>query len=221
VAGVVGWVDFESPDVDRRIAKLVEDGQGKLKGLRPMIQDIADSSWVRRSTLDAAFQSVIRHDLVFDALVRPTQLDALRERLVRHAGLRAVLDHAGKPGIAQGGFDAWSKGIERLARDTAVSIKLSGILTEAGGRASLQEISPYVEHVFRCFGPSRILWGSDWPVLNLASDYRHWLNLSHNLIQRFAPRETEAIFARNAAQLYGLDLPPKAQDAVRSGDTPA
>ena len=207
IAGVVGWVDFQSPDVDYRIARLVDEGLGKLKGLRPMIQDIADTNWVLQPELDVAFHSMIQHGLVFDALVRPAQFNALRERLMRHMELRAVLDHAGKPNIARGLFGDWAEDIEHLARDTSASVKLSGILTEAGPRSSFEELSPYIEHVFHCFGSQRILWGSDWPVLNLASDYGQWLALSQELVQRFAPQDAEAIFARNAACIYRLDLP--------------
>jgi L-fuconolactonase len=207
VAGVVGWVNFESPEIDRRIATLVADGRGKLKGLRPMIQDIVDKNWVLRAELDRAFESMIRHHLVFDALVRPSQLASLRVRLLRHPQLRTVLDHAGKPGIDRGEFDTWAEELERLARDTSISVKLSGILTEAGARTSFEDLRPYIEHVFRCFGAERMLWGSDWPVLHRASSYAQWLQLSREWVRRFASRGEEAIFARTAARVYDLELP--------------
>ena len=106
IAGVVGWVDFESPDAPRRIAALVAACGTRLKGLRPMIQDMADPAWVTRPTLDATFDALVAHDLVFDALVRPIHLNALRSRLLRHPALRAaVLNlHAGKPDIAGAKF---------------------------------------------------------------------------------------------------------------------
>lgn len=220
IAGVVGWVDFESPQVDSHITSLVEHGRGKLKGFRPMIQDIADPHWLRRPELDDAFQSMIRHDLVFEALVRPQHLSALRERLMRHRDLRAVLDHAGKPGIQQGAFEGWAQDIERLARDTAVSVKLSGILTEAGSRPSFDVLHSYIDHVIQCFGPGRILWGSDWPVLNLASDYGEWLKLSRDLVRRLAPDDAEAIFARTATRVYHLELQSNARHATTSQDLP-
>ena len=151
IAGVVGWVDFESPDAPRRIASLAAAGGGKLKGLRPMIQDIADCTWITKLTLDAAFNSMIAHDLVFDALVRPEHLSALRERLIRHPKLCVVLDHAGKPDIARGDIDAWASDIQRLARDTSSFCKLSGLLTEAGDRNSAHDLAPFVSHIFSCF----------------------------------------------------------------------
>lgn len=206
IAGVVGWVDFESTDARRGISALIADGRGKLKGLRPMIQDIPDPRWILRPTLGAAFEAMIAHDLVFDALVRPEHIDVLRIRLMQHPTLRAVLDHAGKPDIANEGFDTWAESLERLARDTAVHCKLSGLLTEAGGRTSPEDLAPYIAHIFLCFGSKRVLWGSDWPVLNLACDYAHWLGLSRRFVNRFAPGQEQDVFGDTAARLYQLEV---------------
>jgi L-fuconolactonase len=204
VAGVVGWVDFEGKDVRERVRNLVRDGDGKLKGLRPMIQDIDDPRWLDRPTLDAAFAAVEANALVFDALVKPRHLQALTRRLHRHPALKAVLDHGGKPDIAAGGFDAWSAEIGELARTTTIHCKLSGLLTEARPEAGIAELDPYVGRIFECFGAQRVLWGSDWPVLTLRASYRRWLELSLELVRRHAPRHVEAVFAANAAELYGL-----------------
>jgi L-fuconolactonase len=206
VAGVVGWVDFEAPDAPKRIAALAAAGGRKLKGLRPMIQDIVDCTWITKSTLDAAFKSMIAHDLVFDALVRPKHLNALRERLIRHPKLCAVLDHAGKPDIARGDIDAWASDIEQLARETSSFCKLSGLLTEAGDRNSADDLAPVVAHIFSCFGPERVIWGSDWPGLTRVSGYAQWLELSRNLINRFAAGHAADALANSARRLYRLKL---------------
>src|SRR5580704_1877415 len=171
IAGVVGWVDFEAADVGKRIGELATEGAGKLKGLRPMVQDIPDPRWITRPSLDAAFEALVAHELVFDALVRPVHLEALRERLLRQPRLRAVLDHAGKPDIARGALEPWAAALERLAGDTAICCKLSGLLTEAGKRSSGVDLTPWVAQLFRTFGAERMLWGSDWPVLKAAGSY--------------------------------------------------
>ena len=114
---------------------MVAAGNGLLKGLRPMMQDIVDPDWVLRPQLDPAFDAMIEHGLSFDALVRPQHLSALRKRLHRHPDLRIVIDHAGKPDIAGNGFSGWADDIERLAQETSACCKLSGLLTEAGGDA--------------------------------------------------------------------------------------
>jgi L-fuconolactonase len=204
IAGVVGWVDFEAPDVGERIAALAAAGAGKLRGLRPMTQDIADARWIVRPSLDDAFEAMVAHDLVFDALVRPVHLGALRERLLRHPRLRAVLDHAGKPDIAGGALKPWAVALERLARDTAICCKLSGLLTEAGTRRSVADLAPWVAQLFASFGAERMLWGSDWPVLNTAGSYAAWLGLAQQLIERCAPGHTEQVLAGTAQRLYHL-----------------
>jgi L-fuconolactonase len=150
---------------------------------------------------------MVKHALVFDALVRPAQINELRARLVRHPHLRAVLDHAGKPNIANGGYDAWAENLERLAHDTTAHCKLSGLLTEAGTRNSAEDLAPYVEHIFHCFGTRRVLWGSDWPVVNLVCDYAHWLTLARGLVDRYAAGYERDVFGDTAARLYRLEAP--------------
>ena len=207
IAGIVGWVDFQAAGAARRISALMADGHGKLKGFRPMIQDIPDPRWLSQPSLDEAFGAMVSHDLVFDALIRPAQIDELRARLMQHPNLRAVLDHAGKPDIANGSFDTWAEDLERLARDTTAYCKLSGLLTEAGTRTSPEELAPYVTHIFHCFGAQRVLWGSDWPVLNMVCDYGHWLALSRAFVNRFAARYEKDVFGDTASRLYQLELP--------------
>ena len=204
IAGIVGWVEFDAADARERIAALVAAGRGKLKGLRPMIQDIADPRWVTRPALDAAFEAMVAHDVVFDALVKPAHLPVLRERLLRHPRLRAVLDHAGKPDIASGALDTWARELERLARDTSIHCKLSGLLSEAGERRSDGDLEHCVAQVFACFDAERVLWGSDWPVLNGVGSYEGWLELSQGLIERFAPGSAGQVLAGNARRLYDL-----------------
>jgi L-fuconolactonase len=206
IAGVVGWVDFDSPAAPGAMAALTIAGGGKLKGLRPMIQDIADEAWVTRPSLDIAFEAMAAHDLVFDALVRPSHLRGLHQRLLRHPKLRAVVDHAGKPEISRGLIGAWARDLEHIARDTSACCKLSGLLTEAGERNSREDLAPFVAHVFSCFGPDRVVWGSDWPVLNLASSYAKWLDLSRDFVRHLALGHEDEIFAGNTRRLYRLNV---------------
>jgi L-fuconolactonase len=206
VAGVVGWIDFDGRDVERRMEVLLARGNGKLKGLRPMVQDIPDAQWLGRHELDRAFAFMSRRDLVFEALVRPSQLEVLRSRLLRHPDLVAVLDHAGKPAIGYGDFDDWARDVARLARDTRALCKLSGLLTEARGRRSLADLMPYVKHIFECFGATRVLWGSDWPVLNGVADYADWLSQARELVGHCAKGQETNVFGHNAVRTYKLDL---------------
>lgn len=206
VAGVVGWCDFAARDSAERMNALLSYGKGKLRAFRPMVQDIPDASWIARAELDHTFDELVASELVFDALVRPAHLDALLRRLDRHPRLQVVLDHCAKPHIATGDFDAWAKSVERLAAAPSVWCKLSGLVTEATKTWSAADLRPYVMHALRAFGPERVLWGSDWPVLNTTSDYKSWLRIAWDLVTEFGARHTTDVFAGNAVRCYGLKL---------------
>ncbi len=204
VAGVVGWVDFEAPDASARIRALARAGRGKLKGFRPMVQDLEDPEWLGRAVLDRAFQALIDCNLTFDALVRPHHLPVLIRRLQKHPQLRAVLDHAGKPDVARAAASDWKRDIARLARATSASCKLSGLLTEAPPNAGAADLELVAATLFEHFGPRRILWGSDWPVVTLRASYRRWMDMAREVVRRHAPEHEDAVFAWNATRFYGL-----------------
>ncbi len=204
IAAVVGWTDFEAADAGARIAALHRDGAGRLQGLRPMVQDIADPGWLAHPELDAAFEALIAHDLAFDALVRPRHFPALQARLRRHPALRVVIDHAGKPDIAGDGFAAWADGLAALAAHPGVHCKLSGLLSEAGPGAGADALAPYVAQLFACFGPQRLMWGSDWPVLTARHAYGEWLALATALVRAQDATAEAAVFAATAIDFYRL-----------------
>ncbi|MEX1827145.1 amidohydrolase [Luteibacter sp. CQ10] len=204
VLGVVGWVDMEAADVASRLDALIADGHGLLRGIRPMVQDIADTGWLASASLDAAFDALRDRGLVFDALVDARHLPALHERLARHPDIRTVIDHAAKPDIAGDGFAGWSRAIARLARMPEVYCKLSGLITLTGPIADERALEPYVSHLFDTFGPSRLIWGSDWPVLTTHASYDAWKTCARGLVQRHAPGAIDAIFGGNALATYAI-----------------
>ena len=198
VLGVVGWVDFAAPTAVDDIARLA--AHPKLVGLRPMIQDIADDDWMLRDDLRPAFDAMIAHDLVFDALVLPRHLGQLRRLLARFPALRTVIDHGAKPEIAAGHFDGWAADMAAIAARVDVYCKLSGLLTEAGEDWTDATLAPYFAHLFAHFGAERLVWGSDWPVLTLASDYATWFDLAAKAVPDASARR--AVFGGTAQDLY-------------------
>ena len=206
VRGVVGWVDMKAADAADTIAELARDPL--LKGLRPMLQDMADDDWIADPALAPAAQAMSRHGLVFDALVLPRHLRALLTFAARHPDLVVVVDHAAKPPIARGELQPWRDDLARLAAMPQVHCKVSGLLTEAGERTRIEHLLPYVQALWASFGPSRLLWGSDWPVLQLAGDYAGWLATTQALMAAVQPpasaAETAAVLGVNAASLYRL-----------------
>lgn len=198
VLGVVGWTDFTAATAAAAIAALAK--HPKLVGLRPMIQDIADDNWILRGDLAPAFEAMIQADLTFDALVLPRHLAQLRQMLARHPKLRCVIDHGGKPEIAANKFDDWANDISMIAKESSAFCKLSGLLTEAGKDWTISDLAPYVVHLLDCFGPERLVWGSDWPVLTMAASYDAWVDLTDSLIGDECARD--AIFGSNSINLY-------------------
>jgi len=206
VAGVIGWCDLLQPDAPQRIARLA--AQPLLKGLRPMLQDLDDARWILQPALQPALQAMVRHGLVFDALVKGSaQLDALCEFAAQESALRIVLDHGAKPPIVSGDLAAWHGGISRLARSPNVWCKLSGLVSEAGADWNLASLRSCVQHLLIAFGAMRLLWGSDWPVVNLTADYAAWWIASGQLLDDLNAAQRVQILGLNAVQCYGLHLP--------------
>ena len=206
VRGVVGWVDMKAADAVATIAELARDP--RLRGLRPMLQDLPDDDWIADPATVPAAEAMVRHGLVFDALVLPRHLPALHVFADRHPGLAIVIDHAAKPPIARGEFQPWHADLARLAELPQVHCKVSGLLTEAGDRTRPADLLPYVQAVWTAFGPARLLWGSDWPVLRLARSYTGWLASTIDLLDAVRPPATEAqraaVLGANAVTLYRL-----------------
>ena len=200
ILGVVGWVDLKADEAPAQIALLSE--QAKLKGLRPMLQDIADDAWIDDPALDPAVAAMQAHGLRFDALVKPQHLKPLTAFARCHPSLPIIVDHGGKPPITLGQFRDWRAAMVDLAALPNVHCKLSGLLTEAGERRGTAALRPYVETLLEIFGAGRILWGSDWPVLELAGGYEEWLAMCLDFVP---PADHAAVFGDNAGAFYRLD----------------
>ena len=197
VAKVVGWVDFEDPSQKATLERLSR--HPKFVGVRPMIQDIADDDWMLRPELDWAFQTIIDLDLTFDCLGLPRHLGNFHQLLVRYDKMRAVLDHCLKPQFEQQDvFRAWADGMTALAEDTGACCKISGLVTEASQGWSDVVLRPYVNHVIEAFGPSRLMFGSDWPVCLLRCEYAAWTAQAKRLTSHLEEGAIAEIFSGTA-----------------------
>ncbi|MDB4883758.1 MAG: amidohydrolase 2 [Gemmatimonadetes bacterium] len=163
---------------------------------------------------DAAFvrgvQQVGARGLTFDLCITGGQLSEVVELVDRCPDTRFVLDHCGKPAIRDDAFATWAKQIERLAGHERVSCKLSGLLTEArSDQRSVGGLRLYAEHVVRCFGPERVLYGSDWPVATLSGGAEVWRVITDELSAAWSEADRRAFYADNALRFYGLELPSR------------
>jgi L-fuconolactonase len=202
VRGVVGWTDFYRNDAPERIAAMA--AVPLLKGLRPMLQDIAETDWILREQVQPAIQAVIDAGLRFDALVQPRHLPVVAKLCAGHPSLRLVIDHGAKPRIANRDWQPWADDISRVAHDTRVLCKLSGLVTEAGPEWRIDDLRRYVDHLLVCFGPDRLMWGSDWPVVNLGGGHTRWREASLALISKLTADEQNAILGGTALKFYDL-----------------
>jgi L-fuconolactonase len=200
VRGVVGWTDFDAADGVTRIEALA--ARELLVSLRPMVQDIADDDWLLRPVLAPLLRAMARHHLVFDALVLPRHLPRLLQVIDRHPDLTFVLDHFGKPHLATGEIADWRRDVALLAERPNIVCKLSGLVTEARPDWQIADLRPAVDHVLGCFGPRRVMWGSDWPVVNLAGDYARWLAAAETLLADLSVDEQADVFGGTAARVY-------------------
>ncbi|HMI83165.1 MAG TPA: amidohydrolase family protein [Polyangiaceae bacterium] len=202
VKAVVGWVDLRSPAAPRRIAELA--GHPKMRGLRPMLQELAEDDWILDRALDPAIETMKAHRLSFDALVFPRHLEHICVFAARHPELRIVIDHAAKPPIASGALEPWRSAIARAAALTNIWCKLSGLLTEAAPTQGCDALRPVAAHLMDIFAPERLMWGSDWPVLHLAGDYAGWFEMTWELCGTRDEASQRALFAATACQFYRI-----------------
>ena len=170
IGGVVIWLDMTRPDFERRLSAF--SALPKLVGVRPMIQDIEDPAWMLGPSVKRAFGVLEESGVCFDFLIRPHQLEPTLRILDEFPRLRAVIDHIAKPFIASGRLTPWDDLMRRVGEHGNVYCKLSGMITEADHeRWGPGDLLPFIRHAVACFGPERLMFGSDWPVCTLAGSY--------------------------------------------------
>ena len=203
VAGVVGWINMDVPsEALKALDEFVK--HPKFVGVRPMIQDIEDPSWIAKPELGIVLDALIENGKCFDALVQSVHLPWLLNCLTRHPELRVVIDHGAKPNIAGGEWQPWADNIAAIAENTNAYCKLSGLITETHESQSFDDIDRYFSHLLKSFGPERLMWGSDWPILNLSSDYESWHKKTTELINQLSEHDQVKIFGDNAIKFYKL-----------------
>jgi L-fuconolactonase len=202
VAGVVGWVDLAAADAPRQVEALAADP--KLKGLRPMLQDLPDPDWIATAPIEPGVAAMQGAGLRFDALVRTDHLPALLRFVERHPQLAVVVDHLAKPRADRADFARWRGGLEKLAAHPQVCCKLSGLVTEVGADWTVGGLRPWIDAALELFGPARLMWGSDWPVLLLAGDYPRWVAATEELLCDLPDPAQRAIWHDTARRFYGL-----------------
>lgn len=210
VAGVVGWTDLTSPAVADELARLRSGAGGSyLVSIRHQVQSEPDPAWLRRADVIRGLRAVAAAGLCYDLIVLPHQLAAATYAAAVVPGLTLVLDHAGKPPIASGALAPWAAAIRAFAAQPNTVCKLSGLVTEAAPGAKSPAFVPFADVILTAFGPGRVMFGSDWPVCLLASDYAGVVDLARVLVAGLSDAERTAVFASTAARVYGIGRPAR------------
>jgi L-fuconolactonase len=213
IVGVVGWVDLQAADVRTTLQRIAR--HPKLVGIRHIVQSEADDRFLLRPAFCRGIAFLAEFDLAYDVLIYPRHLPIAAEFVDRFERQRFVLDHLAKPNIRGTEIRAWERDLRRLADRPNVLCKLSGLVTEADWqRWRPDDIRPFLEVAIDCFGPGRLMIGSDWPVCTVAADYGRTMAVVIDFLAGRPSEEQDAILGANARRFWKLDVGRAAPESV-------
>lgn len=203
IAGVVIWLDMESPQFEKALSQHLK--KPKFVGIRPMIESIGDERWMLRPTVKKSFGVLEEQEICFDFLTHPKHLPYALEILEEFPNLRAVINHISKPAIKDNIMEPWAELMEKVAAHDNVYCKLSGMITEADHSAwKPADLAPFIQHVINVFGPDRCMFGSDWPVCLLAGSYDDGFNALRQNLSNLSSSQLQDIFMGTAMRFYRI-----------------
>jgi L-fuconolactonase len=206
IAGVVGWLDLQSPNVSAELDRWAP--HPKLVGVRHIVQSEADDRFLMRPAFLRGVAQLEAFGLAYDLLIYPRHLPCAVEFVSGFERQRFVLDHLAKPNIRGGERETWARDLRRLAAYPQVYAKLSGLVTEADWTHwTADQIRPYLDVAFECFGADRLMIGSDWPVCTVAADYARTLDVVRDYLSVLPSADREAVLGGNAQRFWKLKLP--------------
>ncbi|WP_037681529.1 amidohydrolase [Streptomyces griseus] len=210
IGAVVGWADLTSPGIGDVLDDLRSGPGGRyLRSVRHLVQGESDPEWLQRASVERGLRAVGGRGLAYDLLVRSHQFPQAIRLADRFPELPLVLDHAGKPPIAEHDLDGWERNVRRLAAHEQVRCKVSGLVTEADHEKwTVDDIRPVWDVLLTAFGPDRLMFGSDWPVCVLAGGWNRWAATVEELLHDCSAEEADAVLACTATAFYQLKEEP-------------
>jgi L-fuconolactonase len=204
IRGVVGWVPLtDGAGVKQSLGPLAT--HKKLRGVRHVVQDEADPRYILRKDFNEGVSALHEFGLRYDILIFERHLPAAIEFVDRHPNQTFILDHIAKPRIKDKVISPWDRNMRELAKRQNLYCKLSGMVTEADPQHWTPEgLQPYIDVVLAAFGPRRVMYGSDWPVMLLAGDYERWYRTVRLAIAKLSQAEQDRIMGGTAAEAYGI-----------------
>ncbi|OXA69878.1 amidohydrolase [Flavobacterium aquidurense] len=202
IKGIVGWVDLRDKNIQERLAHF--SSEKAIKGFRHVVQGEADD-FMFREDFRNGISSLKQFNYTYDILIFHRQLTAAVD-LVKHFPYQPfVIDHIAKPDIKSDDIISWKKGIQEIAKYENVSCKISGMVTEARwNNWKPSDLKPYLDVIFENFPSNKLMFGSDWPVLNVASDYSEVVETLEEYIAQLSTEDQNKIWFENAGSFYNL-----------------
>ena len=202
IKGVVGWVDLCSENLESRLSYF--SNNPIFKGVRHIVQ-AENSNYLRKKDVEKGIGKLSKFNLTFDLLITTEQIKSAISLVEKLPNQKFVLDHIAKPKISEPIENGWLSGIIKLSEKKNVWCKLSGLVTETNGyNFEESDFNPFIKVIFENFGPDRILFGSDWPVCLLASNYKNVLGIINNYFKDYDPGVKKKILGGNAKIFYNL-----------------
>jgi L-fuconolactonase len=202
IKGIVGWVDFQNKNIENRL--LYYSKFSIVKGFRHIVQ-AEPAGFLKNKNFLEGIGLLRKYNFTYDILVYENQLQEVIQFVKKFPGQKFMIDHCAKPNVKLKSVDAWKKAIEEIAGFDNVYCKLSGLTTEADWTSWKEEdFYPYFDCVTKAFGTARLVFGSDWPVVNISGGYLIWKNLVENYMRNFSAEDNEKVFKKNAIEFYNL-----------------
>jgi L-fuconolactonase len=203
IRGVVGWVALTNPKVDRDLERF--SSHAKLKSVRHVLHDEPDDFYILREDFNHGIKVLKDFDLRYDLLIFERHLPQAIQFVDLHPNQIFILDHVAKPRVKERVISPWRENLTELARRENVFCKLSGLVTEASWQSWTEaDLDPYLQIALTAFGPERVMFGSDWPVMLLGSSYTRWVDTVQRYISHLSEYEQERILGKTATEVYRL-----------------
>lgn len=202
IKGVVGWVDLQNKNLEQRLQYFSQ--YPVIKGWRHIVQAEPDDFLLRKE-FQRGIQALQPYGYTYDILIYHRQLKAAVEFASRFPEQKFIIDHCAKPDIRKKEITEWKILMQEMAKHPHMYCKLSGLFTEARWKKwTPTDFYPYLDVVFEAFGPDRLLFGSDWPVILVAGMYVQWKSLLEKYMENYKEEDRQKIFGENAARFYNL-----------------
>jgi L-fuconolactonase len=204
IKGIVGWADLQAPNIKERLDYF--SSEKKVKGFRHIVQGESDPNFLFGQDFGRGIGQLASYNFTYDILVYHHQLAQVEPFVSKFPNQQFIIDHIAKPAIARHEIKQWSTHMRALAQHQNVYCKLSGMVTEADvNNWTYDDIAPYIDVVLECFGPKRLVYGSDWPVCLVAASYEEQFNVVQKALEKLSPAEKKQILGENAIRFYHIE----------------